>query len=121
MVTSCDDRSRQSTRKNFRSSKLHPKIRRGRGTRRSASRFLVAPRVYPHPPNARSLQSKNRVRPRARFFNLHLSQARNASADGTFGSLVRLDTMSERATTRLIGLSLSGLFLMMLMLNAISS
>jgi hypothetical protein len=29
--------------------------------------------------------------------------------------------MSERATTRLIGLSLSGLFLMMLMLNAISS
>jgi hypothetical protein len=32
-----------------------------------------------------------------------------------------LMTMSERATTRLIGLSLSGLFLMMLMLNAISS
>jgi len=30
-------------------------------------------------------------------------------------------TMSERATTKLIGLSLSGLFLMMLMLNAISS
>src|SRR5262249_53179582 len=32
-----------------------------------------------------------------------------------------LITMSERATTRLIGLSLSGLFLMMLMLNAISA
>ena len=30
-------------------------------------------------------------------------------------------TMSERATTKLIGLSLSGFFLMMLMLNAISS
>jgi hypothetical protein len=29
--------------------------------------------------------------------------------------------MSERATTKLIGLSLSGFFLMMLMLNAISS
>ena len=32
-----------------------------------------------------------------------------------------LMTMSERATTKLIGLSISGLFLMMLMLNAISS
>jgi hypothetical protein len=32
-----------------------------------------------------------------------------------------LMTMSERATTKLIGLSISGLFLMMLTLNAINS
>jgi hypothetical protein len=36
------------------------------------------------------------VRPRARFFNLHLSQAWNARADGTFGSPVRFDDY-ERA------------------------
>jgi len=45
----------------------------------------------PHPPNARSLQLKNRVRPRTRFFNLHLSRAWNALADGTFSSPVRFD------------------------------
>jgi hypothetical protein len=61
------------------------------GTRRAAMRFPLAPRVSPIPPNARSLQSKNRVRPRARFFNLHLSQAWNALTDGTFGSPVRFD------------------------------
>ena len=92
------------------------------GTRRAPMRFPVAPRVSPIPPNARSLQSKNRVRPRTRFFNLqdggmsplHLSTERSAA-------LFVLMTMSERATTKLIGLSISGLFLMMLMLNAISS
>ena len=75
----------------------------------------------PHPPNARSLQSKNRVRPRARFLicicrrpEMHPPTERSAAQ-------FVLMTMSERATTRLIGLSLSGLFLMMLMLNAISS
>ena len=85
-------------------------------------RFPLAPRVSPIPPNARSLQSKNRVRPRTRFFNLrdgglsplHVSAERSAA-------LFVLMTMSERATTKLIGLSLSGFFLMMLMLNAISS
>ena len=40
---------------------------------------------------------------------------------GTFVKPIRLMNMSERATTKLIGLSLSGLFLVMLMLNAISS
>ena len=40
---------------------------------------------------------------------------------GTFVQPIRLMNMSERATTKLIGLSLSGLFLVMLMLNAISS
>ena len=91
------------------------------GTRRAAM-LPVAPRVSSIPPNARSLQSKNRVRPRTRFFNsqdggmspLHLSTERSAA-------LFVLMTMSERATTKLIGLSISGLFLMMLMLNAISS
>jgi hypothetical protein len=75
----------------------------------------------PHPPNARSLQSKNRVRPRARFFNLHLSRPGMRSPTERSAAQFVLITMSERATTRLIGLSLSGLFLMMLMLNAISS
>jgi len=40
---------------------------------------------------------------------------------GTFIWLFRLIAMSERTTTKLIGLSVSGIFLMMLMLNAFAS
>ena len=40
---------------------------------------------------------------------------------GTFIARFRLVAMSEQATTKLIGLSVSGIFLMMLMLRAITS
>ena len=40
---------------------------------------------------------------------------------GTFIPRVCLIAMSERATTKLIGLSVSGIFLVMLMLNAFAS
>ena len=121
MVTSCSDRSRQSTRKHFRSSSSFEKQNEVGNTQGRDAFSTCAARI-PIPPNARSLQSKNRVRPRARVFNLqdggmsplHLLTERSAA-------LFVLMTMSERATTKLIGLSISGLFLMMLMLNAISS
>jgi hypothetical protein len=76
----------------------------------------------PFPPNARPLQSKNRVRPRTRFFNfLYCGRLEMHSPTERSAAHFVLMTMSERATTKLIGLSISGLFLMMLMLNAISS
>jgi hypothetical protein len=43
------------------------------------------------------------------------------SFNGTFMSRFRLIAMSEQATTKLIGLSVSAIFLMMLMLRAITS
>ena len=92
------------------------------GNTQGRDAFSTCAARIPIPPNARSLQSKNRVRPRTRFFNLCWQQAWNAFApmERSAAWFVLL-SMSERATTRLIGLSVSGFFLMMLMLNAISS
>jgi len=92
------------------------------GNMQASAAFSSCAARIPIPPNARPLQSKNRARPRARFFNLRWPQAWNAFApmERSAAWFVLL-SMSERATTRLIGLCVSGFFLMMLMLNAISS
>src|SRR5262249_34808139 len=62
--------------KNFRSSKLYPKIRMRSGNTEAGVAFSSCAA--------------------ARFLNLHLSQVWNARADGTFGSPVRFDDY-ERA------------------------
>jgi len=74
----------------------------------------------PHPPERAVTSVKEPGAAPHPVLYLHLSRAWNALVERSAAQFVVI-TMSERATTRLIGLSLSGLFLMMLMLNAISS
>lgn len=82
--------------------------------------FLIATSIR-LPPRTETLQSVCRstilfhetVRTSAKSLNLFLIQ-------GTFTWPTRFLSMSERASTKLIGLSLAGIFLAMLMLNAIT-
>jgi hypothetical protein len=52
------------------------------------------------------------------FFSFEVNQPDSVAIQGTFSWLRSFLGMSESATTKLIGLSLSGIFLVMLALNA---
>jgi len=64
---------------------------------------------------------------RKNFLHARVAPSITGTADavslihGTFIGQFRLIAMSEQATTKLIGLSVSAIFLMMLMLRAITS
>lgn len=119
MVTNCGDRSRPSTRKYFRSSKRRLKIKRPAEQRGLCRVCNYAARVPL--PRTRGYVSQRTGRDPAPGSLFLVGRAPAVAHHGTFVEPFRLMSMSERATTKLIGLSISGLFLMMLMLNAISS
>ena len=85
--------------------------------------FRYAARV-PHPPEraVKSVKEPGATPHPVLYFSFFgMVMLPHIARHGTFVQPIRLMNMSERATTKLIGLSLSGLFLVMLMLNAISS